>query len=349
MKHSEHASCHIQKKSRVDWLLWGSIFVVGIGYILAWQFAGVTEKVPYLDLFTQSSFELLNRMAWGITIGILFVGLIDKIPKDFVTLLLGRGGFSGIIRAVFAGVLLDLCSHGILMVGMKLYERGISLGQLMAFLIASPWNSFSLTLILWALIGFKWMMAFLLLSMVIALISGVIFDQLVKRKILPPNPNTLEYDPNFRFFPALKDHWKKARFKKEFFTSTIAEGFRGSKMVLRWVFFGVVLASLIRTFLSPENFEAFFGPTLAGLGLTILVATILEVCSEGSTPIAADLVTRAAAPGNGFAFLMMGVSTDYTEMMSIKETTKSWKIAWFLPLITLPQVILVAWILNQYT
>jgi uncharacterized membrane protein YraQ (UPF0718 family) len=118
-------------------------------------------------------------------------------------------------------------------------------------------------------------------------------------------------------------------------------------MVLRWVFFGVVLASLIRTFLSPGNFEAFFGPTLAGLGLTILVATILEVCSEGSTPIAADLVTRAGSPGNGFAFLMTGVSTDYTEIMSIKETTKSWKIAWFLPLVTLPQVILIAWLMNQ--
>ena len=34
------------------------------------------------------------------------------------------------------------------MVGAKLYERGASIGQVMAFLIASPWNSFSLTLTL---------------------------------------------------------------------------------------------------------------------------------------------------------------------------------------------------------
>jgi hypothetical protein len=70
---------------------------------------------------------------------------------------LGRKeGLGGILRATGAGLLLDLCSHGILLVGMKLYERGASLGQTMAFLIASPWNSISLTIILvgsWALNG----------------------------------------------------------------------------------------------------------------------------------------------------------------------------------------------------
>ena len=49
---------------------------------------------------------------------------------------------------------------------------------------------------------------------------------------------------------------------------------------------------------------------------------------------------------NSFAFLMAGVSTDYTEIMVLKETTKSWKIALFLPLISLPQIVLVAWVIN---
>ncbi|TQV84035.1 MerR family transcriptional regulator [Exilibacterium tricleocarpae] len=31
---------------------------------------------------------------------------------------------------------------------------------------------------------------------------------------------------------------------------------------------------------------------------TLVAATAIEVCSEGSTPIAADLMTRARAPGN---------------------------------------------------
>jgi len=120
-------------------------------------------------------------------------------------------------------------------------------------------------------------------------------------------------------------------------------------MVVRWILFGVMLASLVRAFISPEQFETFFGPTLLGLAVTILVATVLEVCSEGSTPIAADILTRAQAPGNSFAFLMGGVSTDYTEIMILRDTTKSWKVALFLPLITLPQVILLGWLINVFT
>jgi len=58
------------------------------------------------------------------------------------------------------------------------------------------------------------------------------------------------------------------------------------------------------------------------------------------------LLNRADAPGNGFAFLMTGVSTDYTEIMVLKETTRSMKTALFLPLLTVPQVLVVAWIMN---
>jgi len=95
-----------------------------------------------------------------------------------------------------------------------------------------------------------------------------------------------------------------------------------------------------------EHFETYFGPTLLGLGLTLVAATIIEVCSEGSTPIAADLLTRAGSPGNSFAFLMAGVSTDYTEIAVIKQTTNSWKITLLLPILTLPQIFVVAYFLN---
>jgi len=43
-------------------------------------------------------------------------------------------------------------------------------------------------------------------------------------------------------------------------------------------------------------------------------------------------------------FLEIGVST---EIMILKDTTKSWKITFFLPLLTVPQVIFIAWVMNQ--
>ncbi len=326
-------------KKRFDILMWGSLFIIVFSYFNHFFL------IP--NVFSGSVVELMNRMSWGLAIGILLVGFLDKIPREMVSAMLGKQGtFGGILRATGAGVVLDLCSHGILLVGMKLYQRGASLGQVMAFLIASPWNSISLTFILWALVGFWWMLGLLVLSLVVAVISGVIFEYLVKRGTLPSNPNHLDIPENYKFWSEVKKLLKTFKLSGSGVSEFFMTALKGSRMVIRWILFGVVLASLIRAFVSPELFQTLFGPSIAGLGMTILVATILEVCSEGSTPIAADILTRAGAPGNAFTFLMSGVSTDYTEMAALKETTGSWKISLFLPLVTLPQIIIIGLILN---
>lgn len=343
-----HASCH-GSPDRPDYLLWGSITGVVLLYS-CYLFFGQSKALPeWLHQLSHSSFELINTMWWGLLIGILVLSILSKIPREFVMAALGsQRGNGGIVRATIAGVLLDLCSHGILMVGAKLYQRGASLGQVIAFLVASPWNSFSLTLVLFALIGWQWTLVFIGLSLVIAIVSGVIFDALVKRKVLPENPNQFDLPDDFHFWSEARTQWSNANFSVSFFKTMVIDGIKESRMVMRWVLFGVLLAGMIRVLFSPESFSTHFGPDLIGLGLTLLAATIMEVCSEGSTPIAADLLNRAQAPGNSFAFLMTGVATDYTEIMVLKDTTSSWKIALFVPLITVPQVILLAVLLNQF-
>ncbi|MEN9535873.1 MAG: hypothetical protein RIR37_1146, partial [Verrucomicrobiota bacterium] len=67
----------------------------------------------------------------------------------------------------------------------------------------------------------------------------------------------------------------------------------------------------------------------------------------GSSPIAADILNRAHAPGNAFVFLMAGAATDYTELFSLRETTRSWKAVLALPLISTPQVLLIGWLLQN--
>lgn len=342
-------SCH-EPKRRFDYLLWGSLLATAILYVHYGLFSESAQFSTWYEILSSSVYELMNTIWWGILIGIIMVAVLSKIPREFVISILGtHSGLNGIVRATAAGVLLDLCSHGILMVGAKLYERGASIGQIMAFLIASPWNSFSLTLILIALIGLPWTLSFIALSMAIATVVGLLFDKLVGRGVLPDNPQQVDLPVDFKFWKSAKAGIASTQFTPMFFKTMIVDGIKESRMVVRWILFGVLLAGLVRAFVSPDQFGTFFGPTIAGLGLTVLVATILEVCSEGSTPIAADLLTRAKAPGNSFAFLMTGVSTDYTEIMVLKDTTKSLKIALFLPLLTVPQVLLVAWLMNLFS
>lgn len=333
--------------ARRDYLFWGSLFIVLIAYPLGGLWPHAHDSV--VGVFTNGIYELFNKMWWGIAIGIVFVGILGRVPRELVMAMLGRnGGVGGLFRATLAGVFLDLCSHGILAVGMKLYERGAGIGQVMAFLLASPWNSISLTLILFGLIGVSWTLLFILLSLVIGIVTGAIFDTLVDRGRLPANPWRAELGDA----QPLGEQWRAYRGSLVFSVSGTAallrEGFEGSRVVIRWSLFGLVLAGLIRALVPEEAFATWFGATMGGLWLTLLATTVIEVCSEGSTPIAADLMNRAGAPGNSFTFLMAGVATDYTEVMSIRDTTSSWRIALFLPLVTVPQIMLIGAVLNQF-
>ncbi|HJM64495.1 MAG: permease [Roseibacillus sp.] len=333
---------------KIDWLFWACLVVVAAAY-LAQLFFHHSLDGSRLGAFTLGAFEMTNRMWWGILFGVVAVGLLGMIPREFITAILGPGGrFSGILRACGAGLLLDLCNHGILMVGMKLYERGASLGQVFAFLIASPWNSLSTTLILIALIGLPWTLIIIALSAVIGITTGLIAEFLVRTGALAPNPHQKNLPPDFQFWPNARHRYRAATFNLAFFRGHARRALAESRMIVRWILLGVILVAVLRaTFVDPSAFARWFGPTVSGLALTFLAATVIEVCSEGSSPVAADLLTRAEAPGNGFAFLMAGAATDYTEVLALRETTRSWKLTLALPLLASPQILIVAWLLNQ--
>ena len=340
-------------KGRPDWFLWtclaGVVIAYGWGASIGGASMGGAAGDGAVAAFTGGVFDLMNRMWWGLAVGVLFVGILGTVPRDLVMALLGRqAGLGGMFRATLAGVLLDLCSHGILAVGMRLYERGASVGQVMAFLLASPWNSLSLTLILIALIGFGWTLLFIVLSLVIGIVTGLLFDALVGRGTLPQNPHRDLGGAAVPLGRQLSDYRRSLQPSVAGAGRLIVDGVRGSKVVIRWALFGLLLAAAIRGLVPEDVYAGWFGASVVGLWLTLAAATVIEVCSEGATPIAADLLNRAKAPGNAFVFLMAGVATDYTEVMSIRDTSGSWRLALFLPLLTVPQVMILGYLLNQF-
>ena len=337
-----------------DVLFLGALLAVGLCLFAHLALPQHWLKPSWIS-FSASVADFLWQMKWGLLIAVISVGLLDAIPQELILRAFGsdtRGrtpsSLGPLMRATLAGVAFDLCNHGILAVGMKLYKKGVPLGQVMAFLIASPWNSFSLTFILFALIGVKLTLLFTALSLGVALLSGVVFEKLVQKKYLPPNPYKPETSTSSQETPTWGESLKSIPHTPLGVLQILSTGVRESKVVLKWLLLGTLLASLLRTSVEPELFAAYFGPSLLGLLFTTLAATMIEVCSEGSVPLAAELANTAKAPGGAFTFLMTGVSTDYTEILSLKETTSSWKVAFFLPLVTLPQILILGYLLNMY-
>lgn len=309
---------------------------------------GVYLENSYLNRFIKTQYEVVNQVWIGVILSILFVGMLHKIPDEAIVKLFGKGrSFDGMFRAAFAGLFLDLCSHGILMVAMKLYDKGVSLGQVICFLIASPWNSMSITIILASLIGIKWTIVFIVLSLILAIVSGLIFDKLTEQKVLTPNPNKPERTNSVSLLDLSKNMFVKNKLTFQSFYQIVIHGISSSKIVIKWLCVGIIISGLLNMFMTEAHIGKFFAPTLLGLGITLGLSTILEVCSEGLAPVAGEIFNKAKAVGNTFAFLMAGVATDYTEIMIVKETTRSWKTALFIPLVLVPQVVVLAIILNN--
>ncbi len=331
---------------QIDWLLWGSGGIIAVAYAASFVLG---HQAPWgLGVFAHGVRDMIHVMWWGILIGMVAVGLIDRVPRQFVIGIIGRDqGAASVFRAVLAGVFLDLCNHGVLMVGAKLYERGASLGQVFAFLIASPWNSLSLTIIIGVMMGWGWMAVFVLGSLIIALATGLIVEALERAGKVRPNPNRIDLPADFQFWAEAKAGLRAQRYDLAFAWDVAQRSVSASRMVLRWLFFGIVIAALIQATVPTEAFQAWFGPTVFGLLATLAAATVIEVCSEGSVPIASDLMNRAAAPGNAFTFLMAGAATDYTEVLVLKQVTGRLKAALLLPLLTIPQVVAIGWLLNS--
>lgn len=338
-------ACDSSKKQKKDPLLITTSIAIVFFYLL--YFLPLGSYYTWSKIFTHSVFELINKMWWGVVIAIFFVGILENIPREMVLGIIGtQRGFVGVLKAAFAGIVLDMCNHGILLVGLKLYERGITLGQLIAFLVASPWNSFSLTIILFSLIGGYWTVVFIVLSFILAIVTGCIFEVLVARGVLQDNENIVCLPEGYNAFHEAKKLLWTVRISLKGLIDTFSTGIKDSGMIIRWLFVGILITSAIKSFVSVEMYQYLFGSSASGLFYTLIFSTIIEACSEGSTPIAADILNTAKSPGNAFAFLMNGASTDYTEIVGLKERTRSWKIALFLPLVTLPQIILISLLIN---
>lgn len=333
-----------ERQDKVFWTLFAIIAVLYAYAFFDMQF------VP-IQVFGQYAHTILNymhQMYWGVILGIIFVVLIQVIPQSVIlTLLSSKTNTRSILKATFAGVLLDLCNHGILLVAMKLYKKGVRTSQIIAFLVASPWNSFSLLFILIALIGWEWTLIYLVLSMVVAFSAGLLYEWATQKNILPENPHFVEHE-KVGFKDAFRDEFKDINVNGAYILQLFKGAFFESQSIMRWLLIGVFIASALANFIPTSYFQLFFGPTLIGLFSTLVASTAIEVCSEGSVPIANEIFHKGNAPGNAFMFLMAGASTDYMEIMALKESTKSWKIALFLPLFTLPQIIMLSIVLNYF-
>ncbi|MEJ2628670.1 MAG: permease, partial [bacterium] len=270
------------------------------------------------------------------------------IPRKYISQVLARPRKRTIVYSVLIGFLMSACSHGILALSIQLYKKGASVPAVVAFLLASPWANLTITIMLIGFFGLKAL--FIILSaLVIAIITGLIFQILEKKNRVETNPHSITFDPQFSLIEDIKKRMRGSQFSFAALGRAVRGIFQGmislSNMVLWWILIGMGLASLAGAYIPSSFFLNYMGPTIVGLLVTLAFATIIEICSEGSAPMDFEIFKQTAAFGNSFVFLMAGVVTDYTEIGLLWHNVGK-KTALMLPVVTVPQVILLGMLAN---
>ncbi len=281
--------------------------------------------------------------------GIVIGGMIDQfVPREYIVRYLTGSKKRVIARATVLGFLASTCSHGCLALAIELYRKGASTPAAISFLLASPWASMALTFLLLSLFGPVGLL-FIAGALAIAFATGLTFQRLERAGKLDPNPHTVEVDEDFRLWEDVRARWRAYQWSPGQLARDAAGVLRGSgalgRMVLGWVQLGLLLSALMGG-LAPHGAVArWFSPTPLGLGATLLTASVIEVCSEGSAPLAYELYRHTGALGNAFAFLMAGVVTDYTELAAVWKNMGKRTVGWLLA-VAVPMVVLAGWTLN---
>ncbi len=324
------------------YISFGAFILVGaVGLIF------LSLGITILNPFFIELWRFIKLIWWRVLLGLLVGGVIDSIiPSEYVSKYLGDKGIKTILYSTVFGFLMSACSHGILSIAVALFKKGATTAATLTFLLAAPWANPAITVLLLVLFKAKGLLL-IAGALIIAIISGLLFQYLEKKRIIEQG-HPLEVEEDFSLWQDIKQRFGEGKESVRTIAKKILlSSFRLAKMTLYWILIGVFVGSVVSAYVPVHFLNHYFGVGLLGMILTLGVAILIEVCSEGSAPIAFELYRKTGAFGNTFIFLQAGVVTDYTEIGLI-ATNIGKRAAIALPLIAVPQVLILGYLLNSF-
>lgn len=307
--------------------------------------------IPGLEPFRKALLMYFRKIWWALLLGFILGGIIDHfVPREYISHILAKPNKRTIFYSAFLGFLMSACSHGMLALSIELHKKGASNPAVVSFLLASPWANLPITLMLIAFFGLIKALYIIISALIVAITTGLIYQVLESKGIIETNKNTRKLDEGFSITGDLKNRLSSYRFSKSQFLIDVKGVYSGmsmlANMVLWWILIGMGLASLIGSYVPQGIFHKYMGPTFLGMLATLILAIIIEVCSEGTAPLAFEIFRQTGAVGNAFVFLMAGVVTDYTEI-GLLWFNVGRRVAIWLPIVAVPQVIILGVIANK--
>ena len=292
-------------------------------------------------------------------IGFLLSGLIHEfIPARLVEKHLGGKGIKPILYTTLAGTLLPVCCIGSLPIAVSLHHKGVRLGPVLAFLVATPATSITALLVSYGLLGLKFTIFIFFAVILMGLIMGIVGNA-IKLKTLESTKNSLSCkENNFAIDPIRgmnvdKCDGLKTKYKGEFYffcSSHCQTTFEkdpkkyiksdNSKdriknrliSVIRYIFLdmfreigpeillGLILAALVSTIAPVGEFVGNHFSGGFGYLFSLVFGLAMYICSTASVPLVHAFVSQGMNIGAGMVLLIAGPVTSWGTLLVLRKS-----------------------------
>ncbi|KUK54147.1 MAG: putative permease [Desulfotomaculum sp. 46_296] len=259
-----------------------------------------------------NAFEILNGASLWLVISFILAGLLHNLLSAGRLMdMLGNTKISSLIKATVSGMLLPICSCGVIPLGLGLYYSGACLGPTLAFMTATPIINPAAVLLAYGFLGPRIATVYLICGFMIPLIIGVAGNKFAGPELKAPGiDDAVE-------MVKLEDSQRSGLAEKLW--SGLQWGFIDLGLtVSKYVCFGILLAGLIISFVPVAFIQKYLGnPGMLSIATIAVLGAVMYVCAVGHIPFIAALVASGAAPGLAITFLITGVATNLPELISI--------------------------------
>ncbi|OGS19706.1 MAG: hypothetical protein A3J83_01095 [Elusimicrobia bacterium RIFOXYA2_FULL_40_6] len=271
-----------------------------------------------MDIFLMHLGHYVKDILPSILLGLLISGIVHELlPQSIIEKHLGNKGFLPLLYVIVIGMILPVCCFGSLPIAITFRKKGVSLGPVLAFLIATPATSITAILVTWKLMGLGFTIALCVSVVVMGFVIGIIGNFFETPEVKEggdscPMCAECSVDSNSH------QHHKKGFFSKIVSVFTYAFIDLPREIGLELVI-GILLAAVIAS-LAPVNY--FINNYLSGFAgyiFALIFGIVMYICSTASVPLAHAFVQAGLSVGAGMVLLLAGPITSYGTILVVKK------------------------------
>ena len=258
-------------------------------------------------------------------------------PPERSRRILGRfKGLTAHIISALLGTVTPFCSCSSIPLFMGFTSAGLPIGVTFSFLISSPMVDLGSLVLLMSIFGSKIAVAYVLLGLVIAVLGGLVIEQLGMER-------HLEDFVKQAHVPLAESETMSNQDRFHFAKEQMSETFR---KVFPYVLVGVGIEALIHNWIPESLVTQLLGSQNPfGVILATLIGIPMYADIFGSIPVAEALLSKGAQLGTVLSFMMAVTTLSLPSLIMLKRAIKPPLLALFVA-ICIVGIILVGYLFN---